>query len=1241
MKSLIKQNITIWILLFIVTFIGIDTMIMFMSNHAYYGTMITTTNNRITVIRSILCAAIPISLIVRSKEITGTPKINILNIIIALLIWLLLFSWVYFGLRDSFLSSGWLIFSINTIILFAIWRYYIVGITALWSMITRHIPQLNILSTPNISHMFLSMGLGLGSMLLIIQILVTAGLLYSGIVRWLFIALGYSIYEERKQLLAYQDIISNTLSSCSYWFLQKSQRGIGIIVLLLLSISYYYFGFQMSFIPYSTARDANHAYMYFPKVVSEYWWFVAGTIDNMPLRSSFITFRFSLIQPIKSRFWLSPDTIWVSMNFISSIFVILFGLGLVYEVLSYLQLHINKTSEKISWDLYQFLFQTGRLGIILRLTSWMWAFLVIVDNKTDLWVLALTLLALTSGFIFMHQAEKTQTDIISAETITYAIVSGLLFCLAIMAKPTAFIDVTVFGLIMVGLRVGRMTMIGGGFIIIGLLTKLQILNMRDFFAPDRGRFFIIPGLLLILREPLKLIQKNHLKPLALISIRWASFLWFLLIIKGPLLLTTQLRTETFSPSNFAKGLLMWYVSQPAQQSQPQIEKNADTSTQPASQQPILLASTITYTDLLAQNTPTVALTSAPTQQGRTVITPNKCTLSNQNLTAWKNGTLYTGLKIGFWSNTNEDIGRYVWYWQQTFDGVLNKWSGPRWWFLLWNNACIWPYTSAVMLCQQKQAINTFDVPKLQELLTKMPVWTSWYNLLKNILSSDNVKNTIKKWSGINLLMVQDEIKTLNEYYKDTVIEKTNNIVYIPYRYIVPFNVVFNRSLQNLSSYYTDIGFIWLFMMLFVIVASIYSAHKKNTLLNTMSIATILWWTMRWLIAWGILRYGIGLIIWTILTVMLFFYELETNNKNDEQTLWYHIFLIILWLWIVLQLIFNIVRIASQWSSGPFNRYKQSVGMITRTSPDLTQQQTTKVWYSAQDVFNLQFPHYNKFINHTKTRADTDGVLIAGTYLQYFLHNQRNIVSDWWTTLLREMWSDNNICNTYLRLKDKNIKYLVIDPNIVSIAMWGNNSVIDRFFAKINPVDGSIEQHGTMTLLIKLRKDGYMNLFGSNNLWSKYAFVVSDQSISDAFWATSEEEIIKRRAKLAIARFMPEAQQLIGFVGKTFDQRMADGSAIDDISDVFGRTISLSTLQPIATLAIQQMSNRTDNEWLRERIKNLTQDERFILAIYVNAAMARGQTTNKQSMERYQWFVQNTIIQQSIGWGSQLMIFELK
>ena len=42
-----------------------------------------------------------------------------------------------------------------------------------------------------------------------------------------------------------------------------------LLVAFAISIIYYLYGFQLSFVPYSTAWDANHEYMYIPKVLAE------------------------------------------------------------------------------------------------------------------------------------------------------------------------------------------------------------------------------------------------------------------------------------------------------------------------------------------------------------------------------------------------------------------------------------------------------------------------------------------------------------------------------------------------------------------------------------------------------------------------------------------------------------------------------------------------------------------------------------------------------------------------------------------------------------------------------------------------------------------------------------------------------------------------------------------------------------------------------------------------------------
>lgn len=144
------------------------------------------------------------------------------------------------------------------------------------------------------------------------------------------------------------------------------------------------------------------------------------------------------------------------------------------------------------------------------------------------------------------------------------------------------------------------------------------------------------------------------------------------------------------------------------------------------------------------------------------------------------------------------------------------------------------------------------------------------------------------------------------------------------------------------------------------------------------------------------------------------------------------------------------------------------GKTVEITNTLQQQEVVKAGYSQKDVFDLQFPHYNKFINYVKDRKNTDGVLIAGTYMQYFLANQHNLRSDGMLQRFREEMSDGNLCKSYQRLGESNVKYLVIDPNIGTVVMGeGNESLFNRFFAKRDPVTGKIQEDGAISNLVKL------------------------------------------------------------------------------------------------------------------------------------------------------------------------------
>lgn len=112
----------------------------------------------------------------------------------------------------------------------------------------------------------------------------------------------------------------------------------------------------------------------------------------------FISFFFSLWAPLGKVLNIAKDTVAVNLNALSGVFVLLFGLGAVKEALS-----VFKRRDKESTSTTAFLLGWGLL--LLWLTSGMGAFLVFVDNKTDMGVLALSILALLGGLTFLRHLQ--------------------------------------------------------------------------------------------------------------------------------------------------------------------------------------------------------------------------------------------------------------------------------------------------------------------------------------------------------------------------------------------------------------------------------------------------------------------------------------------------------------------------------------------------------------------------------------------------------------------------------------------------------------------------------------------------------------------------------------------------------------------------------------------------------------------------------------------------------------------
>jgi len=97
---------------------------------------------------------------------------------------------------------------------------------------------------------------------------------------------------------------------------------------------------------------------------------------------------------------------------------------------------------------------------------------------------------------------------------------------------------------------------------------------------------------------------------------------------------------------------------------------------------------------------------------------------------------------------------------------------------------------------------------------------------------------------------------------------------------------------------------------------------------------------------------------------------EHSQEEKEKTMIY----IIIFIFVIrglVQFLLNFIRISSQGGGGPFMRYKMNNGKTVEITTTLQQQEVVKAGYGWKDVFDLQFPHYNKFIEYVKDRPNTD------------------------------------------------------------------------------------------------------------------------------------------------------------------------------------------------------------------------------------------------------------------------------
>ena len=1081
---------------------------------------------------------------------------------------------------------------------------------------------------------------------------------------------------ERKQLKKWWNIIWDILTKYKLWLTSwgwnLNSKKIWLVFILLpiiISLAYSYMWIQNAFTPYSTAWDANHEYMYIPKILAEnawiYWWNTVAS--NMPwFWHQFLTFIFSLTGCTNWWFGLSPDNIAISMNNISAFLVLIFWIAIVFQIFTL----INKKEE----DLTDSELKKWNKGIVeaeisnsnwitmwwyillLRLTGWMWAFLVIVDNKTDLWVMALSLLALLAGLIFL-QNRKSSKD--RKEILKYLIIAWLFFWFAALAKITAFVDLVLFAVLLMWLRFSPLTSLWIWVMVMWIARKLGILTSSVMLTDENATWFMVVWLVItVIWLVIHLLKRSNRKEFWRnfidLVILWIWFIAPLVLLKLPRSTVSQLARGHYS---FWSSLKAVFLSMDTEAKKKDINK--------------FLAQSVTG-DL-------TEITSLEQQDiiDSSVLKTKEVESFKQCSAAWdiySEDELNENLQVIVWWGGGEDLWRYIWYGWKEFKNsktttYTSDWIGlfkffkalwPKsnscwdltdsessvsvceknlmYWImkLLWptSDTCYWLNHDAKVLCNNADVINNFKIDDLRGIYENWinnKEWEVWLLLKEAIDAYDKAKSEGRLlWSSYTALF-HDEIVKLRQYYQSHSISSDEDSVNIPYRYLVPLNISFNWSLQNLSSYYTDIGFIWIIIYVFLLIALPYAIIKKDKVLTSVSLTTLIWWWIWWIIWSSILWYGTVLISWTMITIALVRDKiLDKNSKWPKIIPW--VLIAFVWIFFWVQLIFNFVRIASQWANSVFVWYKWNVGKSQVIDDSMESSEKKKYWYWWKNIFDLQFPQYNPIINALADRNDEDWVIIAWTYIQYFLWNQWNIKSDWMLSSFWRKTSDWDLCKTYRRLKKDNTRYFIIDPNIGTVTMWEwNETLFYRFFGKLNSDKTKIEIDWTITTLIRLAKEWYLKLLSTNNIWSKYAFTVDDATIRMYFGANlTDDELILTRAKMAVLQYFDDANSIFSSIAWIFLSRIMNDTKwwIEDIANIYWYEIDSDT---VASIAASYINWQTSGEF----VKDLTQNERLVLLTYINLYLWYKQRWESAISSQIQ-----SLLLSSVTWGSQIIALEL-
>lgn len=232
---------------------------------------------------------------------------------------------------------------------------------------------------------------------------------------------------------------------------------------------------------------------------------------------------------------------------------------------------------------------------------------------------------------------------------------------------------------------------------------------------------------------------------------------------------------------------------------------------------------------------------------------------------------------------------------------------------------------------------------------------------------------------------------------------------------------------------------------------------------------------------------------------------------------------------------------------------------------------------------------------------------------------------------RKKTSDWDLCKTYRRLRDDNTRYLIIDPNIWTVTMWeGNETLFYRFFGKLDNNKTKIEVDWTIITLIRLADAWYLKLINTNNIWSKYAFIIDNETLRNQFgWNLMDDDVTLTRSKMAVFQYF-NSNSIFQIISNIFISRLTENPEawIEDLANIYWLEVNSKNIAESASKFINWKITQKD-------IEKLNQDERSILMNYLNLKIMQ-----KQNPNSFEDTINNILINNLFYNWSQIIALEL-